>query len=143
MNRRQLLRTAVGVGATAASLPVLSKLVEANDRVYAGNAMCAPSNAPEWKEPPLDLRTPEQVVIDAETEHVNGIVRDMTADYTKYHKFVYNVEPEIFESVRKRLTETNQPFELRFIDPKQCLIVNGNVMAAKPITYLYNPVNKA
>lgn len=134
MNRRQLIRSAVGAGAAAASLPVLAKVAQANDRAYMGAPTCS---APEWKEPPLDTRTPEQVMEDSQQEWAASIVKDLHADYSKYRKYVYSADADLFKRVEALLVKENRPFERRSIAGKDCLIVNGNVLMTPTILYVY------
>ena len=128
MNRRQAIQKAVVLGGALATVPAI---VQASDGGVLGYpATCGPSvNAPEWKEPPLDLRTPEQIMEEQEENWAKDYVRQAQEDYTKYHRFHYTAPPRIFARVERMLSEQNISFEKRDVAGRLSLIINGNVIS--------------
>ena len=124
MNRRQAIRKVVGVGAAVAALPVLGQAQGSGNNAACG-LPCG--SAPEWKEPPLDLRTPEQIVEDSEEDWAKNILIEASGDYTKYRHHAYHLPNRIFARVERLLAEQHIPFERRDIAGRPSLIINGNV----------------
>ena len=127
MNRRQAIQKAVVLGGALATVPAI---VQARGDGVMGHAIChAPGNAPEWKEPPLDLRTPEQIVEETTENWAKDYVRQAQGDYTKYQHFHYSAPNRIFPRIERILGEQNIPFEKRDVAGRLSLIINGNVIS--------------
>lgn len=126
MNRRAAIRKAFGFGAAAAALPLLDKVVTANDNVI----MCSPCGAPEWTPPPPDTRTPEQVLADQEQELVEDFVRHLTKNLEPWNRrYASTLGQREFKLVEAALIAEHRTVETRVINGALCLIgSNGNVI---------------
>lgn len=133
MNRRAMIRKAVGAGAAVAALPVLQKALEANDRVYTGaNSDCTalPSPVGEWQPPPPDLRTPEQVIADQDAEMVQDVLRHLTNEpYAGARRYAYSVWPAEYNGAIAALRTQGVAFTEGQVNGIDYLVgPNGNVV---------------
>jgi hypothetical protein len=131
MQRRALFKKAMGVIGVGTAWPLITTLhaqsqLRQNPYPYASGVGSTP--AP----PPLDRRTPEQILDDANTRWRDEIFWEIDGEWNKSYKQCYRrLPPDVIELVETQLVTTHRTFETRIIAGHECLIINGNVIVKR------------
>ena len=133
MNRRTAIRKAAGFGVVAAGLPVLSKVVEAKTSLFVGqncgDLTCGPT--PTYTPPPPDTRTPEQLLVDQDTEEIADVIRHLTHKmYPGQRRYAYSVYDRVFDAVQSEVRTRALPVITQIVAGVGTILVgpNGNVI---------------
>ena len=125
MNRRTLLKSAVGLGLVVPAAAVLAQTPDFRGTNVVCNSPCG--SAPT--EPPLDTRTPEQVYTEGITQEANYLWEELHADWNKYYKQSRAVRQPVFDALVARcIAELRHVSWLIGVTGQTPIIINGNVI---------------
>jgi len=121
MNRRDMLKTLVGVAAVGAVAPTVVQAAPSEPTYFP-----VPSPPTPGPLPPKDMRTPEEVWKEEMERQAQAI---FTSDSPYYH-YVNYVTPEVYTRLMELLVERDHAINTVAMYGRTGLIINGNVILA-------------
>lgn len=121
MNRREVIKTALGAAAAIVAVPAIAEA----ENPLAGPKDIAGIPAPAYLKE--DIRTPEEVFAQWDTQvsqHIEDIVTD-AGNRSKYWKGVMHVDRPFWNRLVARLTELGQTPDIRNFNGREGLVIHG------------------
>lgn len=104
MNRRDMLKRVIGVGAVAASAPLLSRVLAADEGTTA-----MPGPSPAWEPPPLDTRTPDQVYDDSVNMEAQRHLHNIMNPQPRYSLYPDSISWDAMDRLQDMLEQRGLP----------------------------------